>query len=244
MARSGAALVARNLTSRATPCASARAWSGLVARAPSCKLGPSVRARCKRPRVIPCSRGGGSRPTAVWVKGRSYTATARTTPTLPYLLDRRARGPRRWCACCRRAPVSANERGSSPRSSSEETPSEPACSTNSLTLLPPFSRDRARRRARRAPLATPRCPRRARAGHRVRAVVLARRAAVARRPLCLHEALALQPSEPGVDRALADDRETTFAQALCHLVPVRRTLLHHRQEAKIEYAGAPEKAGV
>ena len=48
--------------------------------------------------------------------------------------------------------------------------------------------------------------------------------------------LALQAPEQRVDRALADDREPSRAQALRHLVAVRRLLLDHGEQAEIEHA--------
>ena len=67
-----------------------------------------------------------------------------------------------------------------------------------------------------------------------KAVVLARRPAVARGAIGLDEPLTLEAAEQRVDRALADGREAAGAQPLRHLVAVRRPLLHHREQTEVE----------
>src|SRR5579863_5998807 len=65
-------------------------------------------------------------------------------------------------------------------------------------------------------------------------VVLPWRPAVARGAVRLDEPFTLEPPEQGVDRALADDRETPGAQTLRHLVAVGGPFLHHGQETQIK----------
>src|SRR5262249_28073287 len=66
------------------------------------------------------------------------------------------------------------------------------------------------------------------------AVVLPRRAAVARCTVGRDESVALEPAEQGVDRPLSDRREAALAQAPGHLVAVRGLVQDDRQEAEVE----------
>ena len=75
---------------------------------------------------------------------------------------------------------------------------------------------------------------RARRAARRGAVVLARRAAVARRAVRRDEAVALEPAEQRIDRPLADGGETPLAQPPRHLVAVGGLVDDDGEEAEIE----------
>src|SRR5207247_5000525 len=66
------------------------------------------------------------------------------------------------------------------------------------------------------------------------AVVLARRAAVAGRAMRRDEAVALEPAEQRIDRALSDGGETPLAQPPRHLVAVGGLVDDDREQAEVE----------
>ena len=69
-----------------------------------------------------------------------------------------------------------------------------------------------------------------------KAVVLPGRASVAGCPPGLDQAIALQSAEERIDRPFPDDGQASSPESLGHLVAIRRSFAHHRQETEVEDA--------